>query len=102
MANRIIRDKEHDKLTVDEVIVHNQCVIHDILMGLFEAVDKAGLGFVYGKDVAEAQKKFKEFNDSVRPIKKKPKEPKKEEKKDPNKELITPERHKKDVSLTPL
>ena len=102
MENNIIRDKEHDKLTVEQVIVHNQCVIHDILMGLFEAVDKAGLGFVYGKGVVEAQKKFKEYNDSVRTPKHKPEKPKKEGKKDPSKVLIKPERHKDISTLTPL
>jgi len=102
MANIIIRDKEHDKLTVDEVIVHNQCAIYDMLTELLEAVDKAGLGFVYGKGVVEAQKKFKEFNDSVRSPKNKPAKPKKEVKKDPNKELIKPERHKDISTLTPL
>jgi len=102
MENKIIRDKEHPQLTAEQVIVHNQCVIHDILMGLFEAVDKAGLGFVYGGAVVEAQKKFKEYNDSVKSAGEKPEKPKKEIKEEPNKLLIKPERQDDNTKLTPL
>jgi len=104
MKEKIIRDKEHPTLTAEQVIVHNQCVIHDILMGLFEAVDKAGLGFVYGGAVVEAQKKFKEYNDSVKLVGpgKTLEKIKKETKEEPNKSLIKPERQGDNTKITPL
>jgi len=98
MENKIIRDKNHNKLLPEQIIIHNQCVIYDMLIELLKAVDKAGLGFVYGGEVVEAQKKIKEYNDSIRFKKEKPR---KKVEKDPNKLLIKPERHEDD-SLTPL
>jgi len=41
-------------------------VIYDTLTELFKAVDKAGLGVLYGGEAADSAKKIKKYNDSIR------------------------------------